>query len=69
MCCQVQLLPTLERMANEHRRRHFVSYHPDYDTFVRNLIGLLEMHQMRERPLVEVFLRDGTPTPRPQCNG
>ncbi len=56
-------------MANEYRRRRYVSYHPDYDTFVRDLVGLLEMHQMRDRPLVEIFQRDGTPTPRPQCNG
>ena len=65
----LQLLPTLERIASDYRRRHFVTYHPDYDTFVRNLAALLELHQMPQRPLVEVFQRDGTPTPRPLCNG
>ena len=65
----LQLLPTLERMAGEYRRRHFVNYHPEYDIFVRDLVALLETHQMRDRPLVEVFQKDGSPTPRPQCNG
>ncbi len=70
-CADAQLpdmATALQLLEEEHRRRHFVEYEPDFEVFIRNLKVALDGHQLPRRAFDELF-SDTNLTRHPDCDG
>lgn len=58
----------MDLLKADYRRKHFVSYNPDYDLFIRDVKVALDEHQVPQRVFNEIF-SDTNRVAHPTCEG
>ena len=70
-CTSLQLpglIRAVEILKADFKDRHFVTYDPDYETFIRNVKTALDAHQLPHRVFDEIF-SDTNRATHPSCHG
>ena len=56
-------------LREEYEARHFISYDPEYNSFLVKLKRALDANQLKQRVLNEVFSDEDDGVPFPSCEG